>query len=140
MHAAADGKRQPARGVGHAQRLLERQRRAHGVERIGKHGVNAVARRLDDLAMVALDGAPRELVVAGEGGAHALGHFLPEAGAPFDIGEEKRRDRELFLHAGPGSCAACRLLYRAARLHGWRRIIRTEFIAPVAQADRAPAF
>jgi hypothetical protein len=75
------------------------ERRANCVERVVEHGMNAVARHLDDDTAIGLHRLARHRVVACQCLAHPLGFLLPEPGTAFDIGEKKRGKRALIVHA-----------------------------------------
>jgi hypothetical protein len=62
----------------------------HRTKGVGKSRAERIAHRLEDVAVVGSDRLVEEGVVTGERFPHRLGLLLPEAGAAFDVGEEKR--------------------------------------------------
>ncbi len=73
-------------GRGH-QSLLRGQRGGDTAQAGLERGMEAVARVLDDRSAVLLDGLPHDFIVAGQGGLHLCGMFLPQPGAAFNICE-----------------------------------------------------
>jgi len=59
------------------------------VEGRGKDSIQAIAGRLDDLAVVGLDGGAQDNVMPGQGGLHLFRMPVPKLGAALDIGEEE---------------------------------------------------
>ncbi|HLW12350.1 MAG TPA: hypothetical protein VKU81_06600 [Casimicrobiaceae bacterium] len=98
VQSATDMQRDGVFALRLADRLLQRYRGADRIEGIAECCVESIAGRLDDEPSPGFDGTPRERIMAGEGGPHALGLLLPEARAAFDVGEQERRDGGLFLH------------------------------------------
>ncbi len=70
-----------------------------------EHRMHAVARRLDHVPTVRLDGAAQDGIVAGQRPLHRLGMLLPEARRALEIGEQERHRpcRELAHERSP-SC------------------------------------
>ena len=89
VQAAAQRQRQAGGGLWIGQRVQHLQGGGQRVQRIVKHGVDAVAGGLDQPAPVRPHRPASNLVVAGQRGAHALGVLLPEPGAALDVGEQK---------------------------------------------------
>ena len=88
VQAAAHADRDAVGDRGVDQRLLERHRGLHGVERVVEGGEQAVAGRLDDDAAVAFDGHPGPRIVLREGAGHALALLFPQTGAALDVREQ----------------------------------------------------
>ena len=85
--------------------LLELQSGRDRVLRVVEGGVHAVARHLDHAAAMRVDRGPRQVIVPGQRGLHALRLALPQLGAAFDIGKEEGRDRGMIVHAGAPEAA-----------------------------------
>ncbi len=85
------------RGIG--QGALDRYRRMQPVERIVEGGVDAIASRLHDGAVVRLDRGAQERVVARQRGPHAVRVLRPQPGAPLDVGKEQGLDCRYVVHA-----------------------------------------
>ena len=131
VESAADRERYAGRRGGVGQRLLEAQRRAHGVERIVERCVDAVARRLDDQSPHAFDGFARQRIVTGERGLHAVGLAFPQPRAAFDVRKQERRDGSGLLHDGIPSVGERRKrTLRDRPRHDQRRMIRTATSRP----------
>ena len=111
--AHAQGKIVGSTGIGDC--TLQREGCTDRVEGIIKSGVNAVACRLDDHAAVRLHRSARDCVMSRQCLAHPLGFVLPEPGAAFDVGEEKRRERTGIVHAGNAESPRKELLYGSSK-------------------------
>jgi hypothetical protein len=86
--ADADGDAVGDRGID--ERLLERHRRLHRVERVVERREEAVAGRLDDDSAVAFDRHPGARIVLGQGARHALPFLFPQTSAALDVREQNR--------------------------------------------------
>ena len=65
-------------------------RRPDRVRSAHEHGVEGVAHRLDDVAVMLDDRGPHQGIMTSEGDAHRLGLVLPARGAAFDVREQER--------------------------------------------------
>ena len=106
VHATADIERDRLgrRGIGQGQ--LDRERRLDRVERIVERGKNAIAQHLDHHTASVLDRLAQDRVVPCHRLRHAHRFLLPQAGAPFYVGEQERADGDPRLHGLPLSALA----------------------------------
>jgi hypothetical protein len=87
-------------GFGLGKHSLQLKRCAHGIERIGEHGMDAVTAHLHDRAAVFLYSIPSDRVMASQRRAHFVRLGLPQACAALDVRKEVRRDCGSVVHPG----------------------------------------
>ena len=101
VHAATHAQREARGGAVVRERNLRRDGRDDRIAGVGERCVHAIAGRLHDDAMVALDRLAKDPVVAGKRRLHPLRLRFPQTAAAFDVGEKEGRDGGLFDHGGP---------------------------------------
>src|SRR5262249_44404230 len=88
-------------------RALQGDRGRDRCTRVGERGADAVAGVLEEPAAAIGDRGPCDRIMTGQRVRHRGGIFLPETGAPLDVGEEERQGLEGYCaHATKSSMTA----------------------------------